>query len=155
VESLKGISAETPLVCCVDSNNKPVVLTLLDSGTSDHYFTDLSLFTSYTPFNQPLSGLTTEKGLTFNVIGKGNIEFQTNINEVKQTITINDILYTSGFRSNLISMSKLSIKGVEAIFKGDKAVIKLQNRTEVISATWIGQLYVVEMDEPQPTALVT
>ena len=47
------------------------------------------------------------------------------------------------------------IKGVEAISKEDKAIIKSQNRTEVISATWIGQLYVVEMDKPQPTALVT
>jgi len=75
MESLKGISAETPLVCHADSNNKPVVLILLDSGASDHYFTDLSLFTSYTPFNQPLSGLTAEKGLMFNMIGKGNIKF--------------------------------------------------------------------------------
>jgi len=75
VESLKGISAERPLVFCIDSNNKPDILMLLDSGASNHYFANLSLFTSYTPFNQPLSRLTTEKGLMFNVIGKGNVEF--------------------------------------------------------------------------------
>jgi len=45
-------------------------------------------------------------------------------------------------------MSKLSIKGVEATFKEDKAIIKTQNRTEVISAIWIGWLYVVEIDKP-------
>jgi len=61
-ESLKGISAERPLVFCTDSDNKPDILMLLDSGASNHYFADLLLFTSYTPFNQPLPGLTTEKG---------------------------------------------------------------------------------------------
>ena len=96
--------------------------------------TNLSLFTSYTPFNQPLSGLTAERGLTFKVVRKGNIKFQTNINGVKRTITIDDVLYTPGFRSDLISMSKLSIKGVEATFKGNKTIIKTQNRTKVISA---------------------
>ena len=75
VESLKGTSAETLLVLYIDSNNKSNILTLLDSGASDHYFANLSLFTSYTPFNQPLSGLTAERGLTFKVVRKGNIKF--------------------------------------------------------------------------------
>jgi len=61
VESLKDVLPEMPLVFYTDSNNKPDIPILLDSGTSDHYFTDLSLFTAYTLFNQPLSGLTTEK----------------------------------------------------------------------------------------------
>ena len=134
VESLKGISAEILLVLHIDSNNKSNILMLLDSGASDHYFANLSLFTSYTSFNQPLSGLTAKRGLTFKVIKKGNIKFQTNINGVKRTITIDDVLYTPGFRSDLISMSKLSIKGVEATFKGNKTIIKTQNRTKVISA---------------------
>ena len=75
MESLKDISAERPLVFCTDSNNKPDILMLLDSGASNHYFVDLLLFTFYTPFNQPLPGLTTEKRLMFNVIGKRNVEF--------------------------------------------------------------------------------
>jgi len=134
VKSLKGISAETLLVLYTGSNNKPNIIILLDSGVNNYYFADLSLFTSYTLFNQLLSGLTAKKGLMFKVVGKDNIKFQTNINGVKRTITINNVLYTLGFRFNLISMSKLSIKEVEAIFKGDKAIIKTQNRIEVISA---------------------
>jgi len=69
VESLKGISAEMSLVLHIDSNNKSDILMLLDSGISDYYFADLSLFTSYTPFNQLLSGLTAEKELIFKVVG--------------------------------------------------------------------------------------
>jgi len=125
VESLKGTSAETPLMFHTDFNNKPDIPMLLDSSTSDHYFADLSLFTFYTLFNQLLSGLTIEKRLIFNIIGRGNIEFQTKTNGVKRMITINNALYTPGFRSNLILISKLSIKGVEIIFKDDKAVIRM------------------------------
>jgi len=51
-------------------------------------------------------------------------------------------------------MSKLSIKGVEATFKGDKAIIEMRGKTEVISAIWVGWLYVVEIDKPQPIALI-
>jgi len=69
VESLKGISAEMSLVLHIDSNNKSNILMLLDSGTNNHYFTDLSLFTSYILFNQLLSGLTAEKELMFKVVG--------------------------------------------------------------------------------------
>jgi len=52
-------------------------------------------------------------------------------------------------------MSKLSIKETEANFKRNKAFIRIQTRTDIISATCIGQLYVVEMDKPQLTALTT
>ena len=46
VESLKSISAERLLVFHTDFNNKPDILMLLDSGASNYYFADLSLFTS-------------------------------------------------------------------------------------------------------------
>jgi len=52
-------------------------------------------------------------------------------------------------------MSKLSIKRAEANFKRNKAFIRTQNKTDIISAIRIGRLYVVEMDKPQPTALTT
>ena len=138
MKSLKGISVERPLVFHTDSDNKPDILTLLDSGASDHYFVDSLLFTSYTPFNQLLPRLTAKKGLMFNVIGKGNVKFQTNIGGVKRTITFGNVLYTPGFRSNLISMSKLSIKGAEANFKGNQAFIRTQNGIDIISAICIG-----------------
>lgn len=72
------------------------------------------------------------------MVRKGNVKFQTNINGVKRIITIDDVLYTPGFRSNLISMSKLSIKGVKATFKSDMVIIKVKNGVKVISAMQIG-----------------
>jgi len=154
VEGLNNISGEIPLACCMDPINKTAIPTLLDSGTSDHYFADLLLFTSYTPFEQPSPGLTAEERLIFNVVGKGSVELQTNINRQKRTITFNNILYTPGFRSNLISVARLSTKGAEAHFKNNKAVIKTKNGTDIISAMQSGLLYVVNMDKIQPTAFM-
>ena len=151
VEGLNDISGEIPLACHIDPINKTAIPTLLDSGTSNHCFADLSLFTSYTPFEQPSPGLTAEEGLTFNVVGKGSVELQTNINGQRRTITFDNALYTPGFRSNLISVARLSTKGAEAHFKNNKAVIKTKNGTDIISATQSGLLYVVDMDKIQPT----
>jgi len=152
VENLSNASGEVLLVCHMEPLNKTVVPTLLDSGVSDHCFANLSLFTSYTPFEQLLPGLTAEEGLTFDMIGRGNVKLQTNVNGQKRTITLNNALYTPGFRSNLISMARLSTKGAEAHFKVNKAVIRTKNGVDIISVTCSDLLYVVDMDKIQPTA---
>jgi len=154
VEGLNDISREIPLACHIDSINKTAIPILLDSGASDYCFADLSLFTSYTPFEQPSPGLTAEEGLIFNVVGKGSVKLQTNINRQRRTITFDNALYTPGFRSNLISVARLSTKGAEAHFKNNKAVIKTKNGTDIISATQSGLLYVVDMDKIQPTVFM-
>ena len=134
VEGLNDISGEIPLACHMDPINKTTIPTLLDSSTSDYCFADLSLFTSYTPFEQPSSGLTAEEELTFNIVGKESVELQININGQRKTITFDNALYIPGFRSNLISVARLSTKGAETHFKNNKAVIKTKNRTDIISA---------------------
>jgi len=115
---------------------------------------NLSLFTSYTPFEQLLPRLTTKEGLIFNVVGKGSIKLQTNINGQRRMITFDNILYTPGFRSNLISVARPSTKGAEVNFKNNKAVIKTKNGTDIISAMQSGLLYVVNMDKIQPTVFM-
>jgi len=70
---------------------------------------------TYTLFEQPSPGLTAEEGLTFNVVGKKCVELQTNINGQRRTITFDNVLYTPGFRSNLISVARLSTKGVKTL----------------------------------------
>jgi len=49
--------------------------TLIDSGVNDHCFTDISMFSSYTPFKNPSEGLSTGKGSVFSIIGKENVKF--------------------------------------------------------------------------------
>jgi len=152
VEGFNNISGKIPLACHTDPINKTAIPTLLDSGTSDHCFADLSLFTSYISFKQLSPGLTTKEGLIFNIVGKGSVELQTNINGQRRMITFNNTLYTPRFRSNLISVARLSTKGAEVHFKNNKAIIKTKNKTDIISATQSGLLYMVDMDKIQPTA---
>jgi len=88
VEVLNNISREILLACHMDPINKTAIPTLLDSGASNHCFADLSLFTSYTLFEQPSPGLTAEEELTFNIVGKGSVELQTNINGGERSSSI-------------------------------------------------------------------
>jgi len=152
---LRVLLGESPIVCHADPTNKSSIPTLLDSGASDHCFADMSLFTSYTLFDQPTPGLTAEKGLTFKVAGKGNVKLQTDINGIKRIITFHDVLYTPSFQYNLISLARMSIKGAEICFKDNKATVKTNTGVSIISATRSGQLYVVDMDKIQPSALMT
>ena len=154
VESLRNVSGEILLVCYIDPINKSDISMLLDSGASDHCFANITLFTSYIPFKQLSPRLTAEKGLIFNIEGKGNIELQTNVNGKRKTITFEKALYTPRFKSNLISMARLSIKGAEAYFKDNKAVIRTKNKTDIISAIYLELLYIVNIDKIQPTVFI-
>ena len=154
VESLRNVSGEILLVCYIDLINKSDISMLLDSGASDHCFASITLFISYIPFEQLSPRLTAEKGLIFNIEGKGNIELQTNVNGKRKTITFEKALYTPRFKSNLISMARLSIKGAEAYFKDNKAVIRTKNKTDIISAIYLELLYIVNIDKIQPTVFI-
>ena len=154
VESLRNVSGEILLVCYIDPINKSDISMLLDSGASDHCFANITLFTSYIPFKQLSPRLTAEKGLIFNIEGKGNIELQTNVNGKRKTITFEKALYTPRFKSNLISMARLSIKGAEVYFKDNKAVIRTKNKTDIISAIYLELLYIVNIDKIQPTVFI-
>jgi len=58
---------------------------------------------------------------------------------------INNVLYTSELRSNLISVLKLGAKGATVTFNIKNAIIKLQDRTEIMLAIRLGQLYAVNI----------
>ena len=119
------------------TNNKSNLLTLIDSAATDHYFADRSLFKSYTQLIQTSTRLAAGDKNTFEVVGKGTMEFNTIINEVNRNISLNNILHTLSLRSNLIFVSKLGEKEANVFFYKDKAIVKLQDGTEIISAVKI------------------
>jgi len=53
----RDIPRNKQVVICSSEEDKPPILTLLDSGASDHCFADRSFFTSYTTLNHPSIGL--------------------------------------------------------------------------------------------------
>ena len=128
-----------------NTHNRINLLTLIDSGASDHCFANKSLFTTLTPLKEPTSGMSAGKGSIFRIIGEGYVEFDTEINGVKKHIMIDNILYTPELQSNLISVSKLGAKGATVTFNAENAIVKLQNGTEIMSAIRLGQLYAVNV----------
>jgi len=129
--------------------------TLLDSGANDHCFTNRNLFTSYTPLSTSLTRLSANKDSTFEIIGKGDVEIKTRVNEKVITVILEDTLHTPDLRSNLISAAKLSKKGATIHFDKDKATVKVPNGINIMSATRYDQLYTVKLENSQPTILVT
>ena len=129
-------------------------LTLIDSGTNNHYFIDKSMFSSYTPLVNLSEELSAGKGLVFSIIGKENVKFQTYINERVRNIILENVLQTSELRSNLILVSKLEMKDTAVIFKDRKAIVELANSSRVLSAIKSGKMYIVKIVQSSPEAFI-
>jgi len=55
------------------------MLTLLDSGASNHCFTDWALFSTYLPLEIPSTGLGANLGSIFHIVGKGSVSLESMI----------------------------------------------------------------------------
>jgi len=122
------------------------ILTLLDSGTSDHCFIAKSWFLSYNTISPPRRGNSARKDSTFTIDGTGVAEFSTTIDGIASRIKMNDALHTSQLRSNLISVSKLVEKGMTVAFEGETARVKRPDRVTILVAVKRGGLYIVVAD---------
>ena len=107
---------EKYIICCTESNSRIETLTLLDSRASDHYFINYSLFISYTPVSQPITGLTVGKRAIFDIIGRGNVIFNAMVEGINRKVTLKDTLYIPSLRSNLILISLLEAKEISINF---------------------------------------
>ena len=128
-----------------NTNTLHSVLTLINSGASDHYFVNKSLFILYILYNSSKIGLFTDKGSTFNISGKGPVQFLIEVNRIKQKIIFNNVLHTPSLCPNLISISKLISKGVHVKFAGEGTIITTLENYPIMSAVCFGQLYIVNM----------
>jgi len=126
---------------------KSLVLTLLDSGASDHCFTDKALFTTYTLLSQATPGLGAGQDSIFQVVGRGSVKLESVIDGEVKKITLNNVLHIPGLRSNLILVSKLSEKGANVSFNNRFAFVTVKNSINIITATHLGQLYVVNINK--------
>jgi len=105
--------------------------------------------------NKPTIGLAAGKESTFKVLGRGKVKFQADVNSTNRTITLDDVLYTPGLRSNLILVSKLVEKGVKVSFDNHEAFVKLADNTTIMMAKRSGRLYTVKTKCKPPMVLTT
>jgi len=122
------------------------ILTLLDSGASDHCFITKSWFSSYNMISPPRRENSAGKDSTFTIDGTGVAEFSTTIDGIASRIKINDALHTPQLWSNLISVSKLVGKGMTVAFEGETARVKRPDGVTVLVAVKRGGLYIVVAD---------
>ena len=134
---------------------KSLILTLLDSGANDYYFTDRALFTTYTPLSQATPSLGARQDSTFQIVRRGSVKLESVIDGEVKKITLNNMLHIPALRSNLISVLKLSEKGANVSFNNRFAFITVKNGINIITATRLGQLYVVDMNKGLASAFTT
>jgi len=79
------------------------------------------------------------KDLTFDIIGKGKVEFKTSVDGKTRRVFIDGVLHTPNLRSNLISVSQLSTKDIDVFFKGgNKALVLISEGEIIMTATKFG-----------------
>lgn len=139
----------------INQQIKSPMLTLLDSGASDHCFADRNLFSSYTLLNKPVIGLGAGQDSTFQIVGTGSVIFESITDGKTRKITLDKALHTPNLRSNLISISKLGEKGASISFSEKSTVITLENGAKVMMATYTGQLYAFDMAQETTSIFAT
>ena len=117
------------------SQTKFPMLTLLDSGVSDHCFTDHALFSVYSLLDNPTTGFGAGLDSTFYIIGKGNIRFESIVDGKPQQITLNRALHTSDLRSNLILVSKLGEREASMSFNNRLATVIANSEVKILTVT--------------------
>jgi len=122
------------------------ILTLLDSGASDHCFITKSWFSSYNMISPPWRGNSAGKDSTFTIDGTRVAEFSTTIDGIASRIKMNDALHMPQLRSNLISVSKLVGKGMTVAFEEETARVKRPDGVTILVAVKRGGLYIVVAD---------
>ncbi|KAF7768676.1 hypothetical protein Agabi119p4_7919 [Agaricus bisporus var. burnettii] len=138
----QGVSVSTTLNTTTSTLPYDVI-TLLDSGASDHCFVNKSLFATYIPMIPPRQGNSAGKGSTFLIEGAGEVGFFTPLDGAPTKIILFDALHTPQLRSNLISVSKLVSRGSPVSFEGNTAVVRTRSGAVALIAMKENGLYVV------------
>jgi hypothetical protein len=125
-------------------NSKPII-TLLDSGASNHCFTEMELFTTYRQVDPPRTGHSAGKDSTFTIEGSGTVELSMEDQGAITKVLLANLLHTPHLRSNLISVSKLVSKGASVSFEGERAIVRNAQGLKVFSAIRMNGLYIVNV----------
>ena len=91
---------------------------LMDSGASQHVTWNLSDFSSYTPYENPINFSTAENANLIQGIGEGTVEAETYIDGVKWKITLPNVCYVPQASSRLFSTGTIEKNGY-SLFQGD------------------------------------
>ena len=115
---------------------------------------DKSFFTTYKTLKQPSVGLSANKGATFSIIEKGNIEIITDIKSIRRKVKFENMLHTPEMRSNLIFLLRLEDKRAHFEIGRGKVLVKSSEEKDIMTGACFGQLYAVSVHNPNATVFV-
>ncbi|CAA7270907.1 unnamed protein product [Cyclocybe aegerita] len=136
----------TALVAMSSGGGK--LLTYVDSGASDHCFTNKIDFSTYEPFHELCEGQAACRGAKFKILGKGTVEKTFTSEGCKTTITFHNALHTPEFAANLVSVSKFDTAHFKVVFGEGHAQFIDPNGKAFITASCTSGMYLLtrEMD---------
>ena len=101
----------------VNTENKSVLI--LDSGATDHFIRDKSLFVEFYRMNNPISIAMANEKIKSTATHRGTVKFYAN----NILVILNDVIYVPDFKVNLISVSKLTELDILVSFNKSKAIL--------------------------------
>ena len=130
----------------IDEREGASLNTVIDSGTTNHCFVDISMFTKYKRFSSPLAKKTIEKKMSFMIARQRTVKIKIEIQK-RRIINLNlhNVLYTLGLHFNLISILKTCNLGLEVYFGTDNIVAKFDDNQVVIQGIQQDSLYYVKV----------
>ena len=126
-----------------NGNMKGNVVTIIDSGASDHMFTHRELFVTYEPISEVKVNLADNSSTK--AIGKGNIK----IIQGSSTVILRNVLHVPNLTKNLISVNRmLQIDDVKVRFEKEECIVEL-NKKVILKAQLMNGLYEVKKQKTE------
>lgn len=113
----------------------------IDSAASSHFCKNRELFYEFKKLKGQNMSVAIN-GVTSKIEGKGKVRMIFKVNGKEEVIELNDVLYSSELRRNLISAGKIEEKGGSFVGKHGKMIIRDRNGEKAIEARRRDGLYV-------------
>ena len=123
----------------------------LDSGCSSHMCRDEVKFLSKEKCDT--GSLNLASNATAKVEGKGTVEIKVSCNSELSIVKLENTLHVPDLRSDLMSVSKITDKGFEVLFRQQNAVVRIPGGEVKMVAYRIGNLYYVCENADTPGAI--
>lgn len=113
----------------------------LDSGATTHLCNKTENFQKITNSNPGILNLANNS--TSEILGKGTVKFTAKVNNDVKNVSLENASFAPDLRTNLISVSKITDRGYNVIFKNNQAEIVSGDEKIELCAKRIGDLYYV------------
>lgn len=147
VESPETSGADD-VIALTCSHNKTNALEkfVIDSGAFNHMMNNKQYFTEFEPINP--SGIMIANGAKLTTEGKGTVSFKVkNINRKTSDVILSEALYVPELETNLISVKKITEKGLSVLFNENKCVIAKEDKI-ILECNAINNLYQIQPIKP-------